>query len=200
MKKTLRSREVPLLAMGAAFSFLIMMFNLPIPGGTTGHAVGSVIVAILLGPWAACLAVTIALTIQALIFGDGGLTALGANCFNMAVAMPFLGYGIYRLVAVKSPFTSTRRWIGAALGGYLGLSFAALLAGIQFGLQPILAHTPEGQPLYAPYPLKVAVPVMLGEHLFLFGLIEALVTALLVVYFQKSDPQMLALYGGGSKS
>src|SRR5512146_3361879 len=85
VQSTIRARNVPLLAMGAAFSFVIMMFNIPIPGGTTGHAVGAVIVAILLGPWAASVAVSIALIIQALMFGDGGITAMGANCFNMAV-------------------------------------------------------------------------------------------------------------------
>jgi len=71
VKKTLKARQVPLLAIGAAFSFVIMMFNVPIPGGSTGHAVGGVLVAILLGPWAAMIAITVALVIQALLFGDG---------------------------------------------------------------------------------------------------------------------------------
>ena len=91
VKKTLRAKQVPLLAIGAAFSFVIMMFNIPIPGGTTGHAVGGVLAAILLGPWAACIAITVALAIQALLFGDGGITALGANCFNMAFMLPVAG-------------------------------------------------------------------------------------------------------------
>src|SRR5512140_1340455 len=77
VKQTLRSRHVPLLALGAAFSFVIMMFNVPVPGGTSGHAVGAVLVAVLLGPWAACIAVSIALIVQALMFGDGGITAIG---------------------------------------------------------------------------------------------------------------------------
>ena len=102
VKKTLRSRHVPLLALGAAFSFVIMMFNVPVPGGTSGHAVGAVIVAILLGPWAACVAVSIAIIIQAFLFGDGGLTAIGANCFNMAVVMPFVGYYSYKIIAGNS--------------------------------------------------------------------------------------------------
>ena len=85
VKQTLRTKQVPLLAIGAAFSFVLMMFNVPIPGGSTGHAVGGVLVAILLGPWAAMIAITVALVIQALLFGDGGILAFGANCFNMAV-------------------------------------------------------------------------------------------------------------------
>ncbi len=103
VKKTLAARQVPLLAMGAAFSFVIMMFNIPIPGGTSGHAVGAVLVAILLGPWAATIAVSVALVIQALLFGDGGITAFGANCFNMAFVMPFTGYAVYRMTSGKSP-------------------------------------------------------------------------------------------------
>ena len=88
VRKVVKSRFVPLLAIGAAYCFLVMMFNVPIPDGTTAHAVGGVLVAVLLGPWAAVIAVSIALMIQALFFGDGGVLAYGANCFNMAVVMP----------------------------------------------------------------------------------------------------------------
>jgi cobalt/nickel transport system permease protein len=115
VRKTFRSRDVPLLAMGAAFSFVIMMSNVPIPGGTTGHAVGGIIVAILLGPWAASIAVSIALIIQALMFGDGGMTAIGANVFNMAIVIPFVGYYTYKLIAGASEITSSRRWVAGAL-------------------------------------------------------------------------------------
>jgi cobalt/nickel transport system permease protein len=92
LKRTLRARHVPLFAMSAAFSFIVMMFNIPIPGGTTGHATGAAIVAILLGPWAAILSVSVALIIQALLFGDVGITAVGANCFNIAVVIPVVAY------------------------------------------------------------------------------------------------------------
>ncbi|HZD42134.1 MAG TPA: energy-coupling factor ABC transporter permease, partial [Terriglobales bacterium] len=84
VKKELSTRQIPYLAMAAAFSFLIMMFNIPIPGGTTGHAVGAGVIAILLGPWTAVIAESVVLIIQAIVFGDGGITAIGANCFNMA--------------------------------------------------------------------------------------------------------------------
>lgn len=73
------------------------MFNLPIPGGTTAHAVGGTLLAVLIGPWAACLALTVTLLLQALLFGDGGILAFGANALNMAVIMPFVGYACYRL-------------------------------------------------------------------------------------------------------
>jgi cobalt/nickel transport system permease protein len=196
VKKTIRSRQVPLLALGAAFSFVIMMFNVPIPGGTTGHAVGGVIVAILLGPWAASIAVSIALIVQALLFGDGGITAIGANCFNMAVVIPFVGYYVYKLIAGNSDTTSSRRVIAGAVAGYLALNVAAVCAGIEFGIQPLLAKAPDGHPLYAPYPLSIAVPAMAIEHLILFGFVEALVTALVIKYLQRTDNELLTIYGG----
>jgi cobalt/nickel transport system permease protein len=194
--KSLRSRYVPLLALGAAFSFVIMMFNVPIPGGTTGHAVGGVIVAIILGPWAASIAVSIALIVQALLFGDGGITAIGANCFNMGVVIPFVGYYTYTLISGSSEITSPRRWIAGAIAGYIGLNVAAVIAGIEFGIQPMIASGPDGHPLYAPYPLSIAVPAMAIEHLILFGLVEALVTALIIKYLQKADHSLLTVYGG----
>ncbi len=191
VKKTLRARQVPLLAVGAAFSFVVMMFNVPIPGGSTGHAVGSVLAAILLGPWAACIAVTVALVVQALLFGDGGVTAIGANCFNMAFVMPFAGYYMYRWIAGKSPVTSVRRVVAAGVAAYLGINLAALCAGVEFGLQPLFHHAADGHALYCPYGLQVAVCAMLGSHLLIFGWAEVVVTALVVKYLQKQDSSLL---------
>ncbi len=191
VKKTLNSRQVPLLAIGAAFSFVIMMFNVPIPGGTTGHAVGGVLVAILLGPWLACIAITVALVIQALLFGDGGITAIGANCFNMAFILPFCGYYIYKAISYKSPVDSRRRVIAAGVAGYIALNIAAGVTGVMFGIQPLLYKTASGAALYCPYGLNVALPVMLGEHLLIFGWVEAIVTALVVKYLQKHSPELL---------
>src|ERR1700747_3658713 len=92
LKRALLSRVVPLLSVFGAFSFVVMMFNLPLPGGTTGHAVGVGIAAIVLGPWASILAISIALIIQAIFFGDGGITAIGANCFNMGIIGSLVAY------------------------------------------------------------------------------------------------------------
>lgn len=191
VKRTLQAKQVPLLAIGAAFSFVIMMFNVPIPGGTTGHAVGAVLAAILLGPWAACIAITVALVVQALLFGDGGITAIGANCFNMAFVLPFVGYYVYKAISYNAAIDSSRRMIAAGIAGYLGLNVAALFAGIEFGLQPILHHTASGQALYCPYGLNIAVPAMVGEHLLVFGWVEAIVTALVVKYVAKQSPELL---------
>jgi cobalt/nickel transport system permease protein len=191
LKKSLRMRQVPVLALSAAFSFVIMMFNIPIPGGTTGHAVGAVLIAVLLGPWAAMIAVSLALILQALVFGDGGITALGANCFNMAIVMPWIGFGVYRMVAGSAPVQSRRQWLGAAFGGYVGLSAAAILTGIEFGIQPLLAHDAAGRALYCPFGVKLAVTAMGLEHLLVFSWIEAIVTGLVVIYLQRSSPDML---------
>jgi cobalt/nickel transport system permease protein len=191
VKKTLKAKQVPLLAIGAAFSFVIMMFNVPIPGGSTGHAVGGVLVAILLGPWAACIAITVALVIQALLFGDGGITAIGANCFNMAFVLPFVGYYVYKAISYNAPMDSNRKMIAAGIAGYIGINMAAFLAGVEFGLQPLLHHTANGQALYCPYGLKVAIATMAGEHLLVFGWVEAVVTALVVKYLQKQVPDIL---------
>ena len=191
VKKTLKARQVPMLAIGAAFSFVIMMFNIPIPGGSTGHAVGGALVAILLGPWAACIAITVALVIQALLFGDGGITAVGANCFNMAFVLPFVGYYIYRAISYNTPAKSNRRVIAAFIAGYAGINAAAFLAGVEFGLQPLLHHSANGQALYCPYGFNVAVTAMSGEHLLIFGWVEAIVTALVVKYLQKQSPELL---------
>ncbi|MBI4743666.1 MAG: cobalt transporter CbiM [Actinobacteria bacterium] len=187
VKKTLKASQVPLLAIGSAFSFIIMMFNIPIPGGTTGHAVGGVLVAVLLGPWTAVIVISVALIVQAFLFGDGGITAIGANCFNMAFVMPFVGYFIYRIISKNADPLSRRHWIGASVGGYIALNIAALLTSVELGLQPLIAQTASGQPLYAPFPLKIAVPAIMIEHLFLFGFVEAVATGLVVAYLQKTD-------------
>lgn len=179
--------KIPLLGIGAAFSFLMMMFNVPLPGGTTGHAVGGTLLAILLGPFSACISVTVALLIQALIFGDGGVLAFGANCFNMAFVLPFLGYFIYKFV--KDRIRSPRgEYAGMILGSYLGINFAALLAAIEFGIQPLLFTNGAGQPLYSPYPLSVSVPAMLIPHLLVAGVVEALFTVAIFAFIKKVSP------------
>jgi len=198
-KKTLKDAQVPYLAMAAAFSFVIMMFNIPIPGGSTGHAVGAVLAAIILGPWAACIAVTVALVIQALLFGDGGITALGANCFNMAFVMVFVGFAVYRALSGRSPAASARRAIAAGIAGYAGLNAAAFFTAVEFGLQPVLHRAADGQALYCPYGLKTAFTAMMAEHQLIFGWVEALVTAAVVKFIQRQDPALLSATQGDGR-
>src|SRR5208283_4385949 len=165
LKRWLSTRLIPLLSLFSAFSFIVMMFNLPLPGGTTGHAVGVGIASIVLGPWASILAISVALVIQAVFFGDGGITAIGANCFNMAIAGSLVAYSAYRIIGRGAAIGSRRRVIAAGIAGYAGINMAALLAAIEFGIQPALFHDASGTPLYAPYGLSVSIPAMLIGHL-----------------------------------
>ncbi|MHB1417021.1 MAG: cobalt transporter CbiM [Chloroflexota bacterium] len=193
IKETLTARAVPMLSLLSAFTFTIMMFNIPLPGGTTAHAVGAVLSAIVLGPWAAVLTTSVALIIQALLFGDGGVTAIGANAFNMAVAMPLVGYAVYRLASANAPITSRRHVWGAALGGYVGINVAALLTGIELGIQPLLFMAADGTPLYSPFSLAQAIPAMTIGHLTVGGLAEGALTALIVAYLQRTNLPLLQL-------
>ncbi len=185
VKAKFAAKRTPLLAISAAFSFVVMMFNIPLPGATTGHAVGGVLIALAVGPWGAALAISIALVIQALLFGDGGITAIGANCLNIAFVMPFVGYAVFRWL---SGLLRSRkgRAVAAAIGAWLGLTAAAFTTSLMFGIQPLLHTGPDGRALYAPYPLSVTVPAMVLEHLLLFGVVEALLTGLVVFHLQGS--------------
>jgi len=198
VKKSLSTRLVPLLSVMAALSFVVMMFNLPLPGGTTGHAVGVAIATIILGPWASILAISIALSIQALFFGDGGITTLGANCFNMAIVGSLVAYAVYRLAAGRAALTSSRRVVAAALAGYTAINASAFCAAVEFGIQPLFFKDPSGAPLYAPYPLSIAIPAMMIGHLTFAGLAELVLSAGVVAYFQRTNPSLLKLTAPGN--
>jgi cobalt/nickel transport system permease protein len=199
VKNEVSARNIPYLGMAAAFSFIIMMFNLPVPGGTTGHAVGYAVIAIIFGPWAAMLAVSVALIIQALIFGDGGITAIGANCFNMAVFMPFTAYYIFKLFS-KNTSGKSRVSFAAFISGYLSLVMAAILTAGELGIQPLIASTPDGKALYCPYDLSIAVPAMAIEHMLLFGIVEGIITAIIVNYFLKTEPTLIYAFRNRDKN
>ena len=192
-RRQMLGRALPRLALMAAYCFVVMLFNLPLPGGTTGHALGVGIAAIVLGPWGGMLAVSLALTIQALFFGDGGITTLGANCFNMAIAGSLAAWGIYHLLSMGAGANSKRRLVAAGLAGYASINLAALLAAVELGIQPMLFHDAAGAPLYAPYPLHVAIPAMMAGHLTIAGVAEALMTAGLFAYLRRSEPALLGL-------
>jgi len=196
VRKALHTRLVPLISLFAAFSFVIMMFNLPLPGGTTGHAVGIGLAAVVLGPWAAMLAVSIAIVIQALFFGDGGITAIGANCFNMAIVGALAAYAVYRIISGRAAIGSARRVIAAGLSGYAAINVSALLAAIEFGIQPLLFKDATGAPLYCPYPLSIAIPAMMLGHLTIAGFAELTVSAGVVAFLQRSDPSLLKATAG----
>jgi cobalt/nickel transport system permease protein len=213
MKASLETARVPSLAMASAFSLVAMIFTLPLPGGTTGHITGSTLVAVLLGPWAAILAVSVALIIQASVFGDGGITSIGANCFNIAVIGGTVGFGIYTLF-VKSARISVRqtstgqtpsrppnllpRLVGAGVGSYVAINLGGFFTAVELGLQPLF-HSGGGEPsLYFPFPLKIAIPALMIPHLTAVGLLEVTVTVLVLLAIYKSQPAIGSRWKGVS--
>ena len=196
IKKEITRQKMPLLGVAAAFSFLTMMFNIPLPGGTTGHAIGASLIAILLGPYSAVFAVTIALVIQALFFGDGGILAIGVNCFNMAFIMPYVAYYIFKLIKKVIP-NKKGEYFGAFLGGYISVNIAALCTAIEFGLQPLLFQDASGLPLYSPYGLSVSIPAMMIPHLLIVGFLEGIITLGAYSYIKKASPEII--YNGKTK-
>ncbi len=194
VQRELPKEKLSLVGVGASFSFLVMMLNVPLIGGTTGHAVGGTLIALLFGPNAACIAVSVALLLQAVIFGDGGILAFGANCFNMAFVLPFAGYYAYRLIVKcfgKGRESSGLHIAAAAAGSYIGLNLAALCAAVEFGIQPLLFTDSLGHALYCPYGLNTAVPAMLIPHLAVAGFVEAAFTAAVYAFVRKVSPDLL---------
>ena len=191
VKRLLNTRLIPLLAVASAFCFVIMMFNVPLPGGTTGHAVGVGAATVVLGPWASMLSISIALLIQAVFFGDGGITTFGANCFNMAIAGSLVAHFTYRAVAGRTAIISPRRVVAAGLAGYAAINVAALLTACELGVQPLFFKDASGAPLYAPYALHIAIPAMMLGHLTFAGLAELFVAGGVVAYLQRTNPALL---------
>ena len=199
VRDDLTAEKITKIGIGAAFSFVGMMFNIPIPGGTTGHAVGGTLIAVALGPYAACLAVSVALLLQAVLFGDGGILAFGANCFNMAFVMPFVGYfaakAITALIAKKKSGNDKSLHgadvIGTAIGSYLGINAAALMAAIEFGIQPMLFKDASGQAMYCPYGLSISIPAMMAAHLTIAGLAEVVFTVLIYSFLKRTNEDVM---------
>ncbi len=192
VSRSLDRRQMSFLGICAAFSFLLMMFNVPLPGGTTGHAVGGALVALLLGPEAACIAVSVALGLQALLFGDGGVLSFGANCLNMAFVLPFVAAFVFRAVR---PHVAGKPWgtsFAAVLCGWCGLCAAALCAAIEFGVQPLLFCDAAGSPLYCPFPLSVSIPAMMLPHMLVAGFVEGFSCAAIYAFVKRVAPEVIA--------
>lgn len=191
VESSLHTRMVPLLAVFSAFSFVVMMFNLPLPGGTTAHPVGLGIAAVVLGPWGGMLAISITLAIQAFFFGDGGISSLGANCLNMGFIGVGIAYLLYRAISGNAAIDSPRRVVAATIAGYVAINVAALATAIEFGVQPIWFHTEAGVPLYAPYPLNIAIPAMMIGHLGVAGIAEGIISGGVLSWLQRAEPDLL---------
>lgn len=155
----------------SAFIFAAQMMNFPISGGTSGHLLGGVLASALLGVPFGVLALALVVTIQALVFADGGLTVLGANVFNMAVLGAGLG-GLLRLELLKRlPAGGSRFWIATGLASWASVMLAALACAVELALTGVL-------------PLKQVLPAMLGVHA-LIGVGEALITGVALALFDR---------------
>jgi cobalt/nickel transport system permease protein len=160
--KILGERQVPLMGVLAAAIFAGQMLNFTVAGGTSGHLMGATIATILLGPWAAVIVMTTVVGVQALIFQDGGLLALGANIFNMAVIGVFVSYFVNRTILRLS---GGRRW-GIFLGGFLAAWLSIVIASFAVALELAISGTS---------PANITVPAMGGIHA-LIGIGEGLIT------------------------
>lgn len=125
-REELDERTAPLAGLTAAFVFAVQMMNFPVGAGTSGHLIGGALTAVLVGPWTAVLCMTVVLLVQAVLFADGGLTALGTNVTLMALVAVGVGYGLFRLLAAVLPRTRTGFLIGAGLGAFASVPVAAL--------------------------------------------------------------------------
>lgn len=178
-KATYPKALAPLLAVSSAFVFAAQMINFPIIYGTSGHLVGGTFLSMILGPYAAILSMTIVLTMQALFFADGGIIALGANIFNMAV-IGGLSFFIVKLIAGNST-KGKRLFIGVFTASWLSVVLGALACGLQIGFSP--AFTEAGG-------IIVTVPAMLFWHV-LIGLGEAAITTTTITQLHRIQPTVL---------
>jgi cobalt/nickel transport system permease protein len=176
---SLEPRRTPMLGLGAAFIFAAQMLNFPIAGGTSGHLVGGVLTAILLGPSAAILVMTCVLIVQCLMFADGGLMALGANVFNMGVVNVCGGYFVFRLLQSVFRMEQQRSAVfAAAFAGWFGTVLASIFCAGELALSNTV-------------PWSIAFPAMANVHM-IIGLGEGLATGLILLAVLRARPELVA--------
>jgi len=176
-------RAVPLMGVTAAFIFAAQMINFPVLGGTSGHLLGAVLAAILLGPWAGTLVMASVIAVQALLFQDGGLLAMGANIVNMGIVGTIGGFAIY---------VSLCRLLGGEERGRLPAAAIAAWSAVMLGA----AVTSIELAVSGTSPLAVVLPAMLGTHIFI-GIGEALITVGALALIRNARPDLLQLRDAG---
>jgi cobalt/nickel transport system permease protein len=179
-RRDLGDRQVPLAGLVAAFVFAAQMVNFPVASGTTGHLVGGTLCAVLLGPWVAALVMGIVVGVQALVFADGGLTALGYNTLNMAIVTTFGGWSLYLLFRRLMP--PTRAGVAAATS--LASGGSVVLAAAMFSLQWLFGAS-------APVPFDTVFGAMVGVHV-LIGIGEAAISGMVISSVLASRPDLVA--------
>ena len=179
-KEAINDESFAFLSSLTAFSFVIMMFNIPIPGGTSGHAIGAAILAILFGPWVAAFSISLTLFIQALIFGDGGLSVFAVNSLAMGFAASFVGYYVHLLLKNR-----VNNNVALFISGWSGIVSASVIVAVALGIQPLLGVDAAGHPIYFPFGLSVTIPAVVGSHILFFGVVEGVATMLVVRFIEK---------------
>lgn len=177
------TRAISLIGLAAAFSFGLMMFNVPIPGGTTGHAAGTCLISVMMGPSAAILAVSATLLVQALMFGDGGITTFAANCLGIAIVPSLVAFSIWRLSSLCGA-TRTCLAVRSFVAGFFPILAGAVVMALLLGLQPIVAQSSSGHPEYFPFGILPTLSAVGIAHIFI-GFIEGVVTAAAVSAMSK---------------
>jgi cobalamin biosynthesis protein CbiM len=176
-RSQLDEKSAPLAGLTAVFIFAVQMLNFPVVAGTSGHLIGAALAAVLVGPWAATLALTVVLVMQAFLFADGGLTALGLSAFNMSIIAVWVGYAVFLLVKKILPRGKTSIVIAAGIGALLSVPAAALGFTLQYAMGA-----------NATFSVSTVLTAMVGTHV-LIGIGEALITGLTVsaVLASRSD-------------
>ena len=174
----LEEKQVPVMGVMAAFVFAAQMINIPVAGGTSGHFMGAALVMMLLGPYSGFLVMSAVLIVQCFLFQDGGLTALGANIFNMAIVG---GWGSWLLLKALEKL-KINRLVTAFLAGW----FSMVLASVAAALELALSGTA---------PLAVVLPAMAGIHC-IIGILEGAVTAFTLGFIMKVRPDLARASAG----
>lgn len=179
-KEAIDDESFAFLSSLTAFSFVIMMFNIPIPGGTSGHAIGAAILAIMFGPWVAAFCLSLTLFIQALIFGDGGLSVFAINSLAMGFTASFVASFVHNVL--KNRLNNNIVWF---VSGWSGIVAASVVVAVALGIQPLLGVDALGHPIYFPFGLNITIPAVVGSHLLFFGVAEGLATILVMKFVEK---------------
>lgn len=171
---------IPYIGVLAATLFAFQFVNYPVPGGTSGHLVGGTLVGVILGPWAAVIVIFMILVVQSL-FGDGGITAIGANTFNMGIICGIFGFYIVKAIILILNKTNMEKQkkvtIATAIGSYIAILLAAFMAGVEVGIGGAI-------------PLEIIIPAMVFWHIFI-GIGEAVISALIVYFIYKVKPEFI---------
>ncbi|UCE74227.1 MAG: energy-coupling factor ABC transporter permease [Methanomassiliicoccales archaeon] len=180
LNKRIHEKQIPLMAVLAAGIFVAQMINFPIGGGTSGHLIGAALAAMLLGPYAGLIVITTILIIQCLIFGDGGITALGLNIVNMGIIGCFVGWGVHKI------FPEKYRTFGIFLGSWTAVFIGAFICALELAISFSLSNGAFGIPAH------IAVPTMLGYHA-IIGIGEGIITMGIISYLSHTSPDILKM-------